>query len=72
MFEKMTLREWSASSTPTSTHAPGLLSLAEPDNNDSIVSVCVDVQHLSYLLLDIFCGCVSSRNERIRNFRSAG
>ncbi|XP_046961886.1 tensin-1 isoform X2 [Vanessa cardui] len=36
MYEKMTLREWSTSSTPTSTQAPGLLSLAEPNNNDTI------------------------------------
>lgn len=36
MFEKMTMREWSTSSTPT-TPAPGLLSLAEPDT-DTIVS----------------------------------
>lgn len=37
MYEKMTMREWSTSSTPTSTQAPGLLSLAEPNNNDTIV-----------------------------------
>ncbi|CAH0725822.1 unnamed protein product, partial [Brenthis ino] len=36
MYEKMTMREWSTSSTPTSTQAPGLLSLAEPNNNDTI------------------------------------
>ncbi|XP_039763178.1 tensin-1 isoform X2 [Pararge aegeria] len=37
MYEKMTMREWSANSTPTSTQAPGLLSLAEPNNNDTII-----------------------------------
>ncbi|CAK1549913.1 unnamed protein product [Leptosia nina] len=37
MYEKMTLREWSASSTPTNTATPGLLSLAEPINNDSTI-----------------------------------
>lgn len=36
MYEKMTLREWSATSTPNSTPAPGLLSLAEPPNNDTV------------------------------------
>lgn len=39
MYEKMTMREWSTSSTPTSTQAPGLLSLAEPNNNDTIVII---------------------------------
>ncbi|CAG4944815.1 unnamed protein product [Colias eurytheme] len=37
MYEKMTMREWSTSSTPTSTTAPGLLSLAEPPHNDSTI-----------------------------------
>ncbi|XP_063529853.1 tensin-1 isoform X2 [Cydia strobilella] len=37
MFEKMTMREWSDSNTPTSTTAPGLLSLAEPPSNDTII-----------------------------------
>ncbi|KAL4708121.1 hypothetical protein ACJJTC_009900 [Scirpophaga incertulas] len=36
MYEKMTLREWSTNTTPTSTQAPGLLSLAEPINNGDI------------------------------------
>ncbi|XP_061378898.1 tensin-1 isoform X3 [Danaus plexippus] len=36
MYEKMTMREWSTNTTPTSTQAPGLLSLAEPNNNDTI------------------------------------
>lgn len=39
MYEKMTMREWSTNTTPTSTTAPGLLSLAEPvSNGESIVS----------------------------------
>lgn len=42
MFEKMTMREWSTSSTPT-TPAPGLLSLAEPISTDTIVSVLFDL-----------------------------
>ncbi|XP_063838727.1 tensin-1 isoform X3 [Ostrinia nubilalis] len=38
MYEKMTMREWSTNTTPTSTPVPGLLSLAEPINNgDSVV-----------------------------------
>ncbi|XP_041979753.1 tensin-2-like isoform X3 [Aricia agestis] len=37
MYEKMTMREWSTSTTPTSTQAPGLLSLAEPNNNEPII-----------------------------------
>ncbi|CAG9784410.1 unnamed protein product [Diatraea saccharalis] len=38
MYEKMTMREWSTSTTPTSTQAPGLLSLAEPiTNGENIV-----------------------------------
>lgn len=37
MYEKMTMREWSTSSTPTSTQAPGLLSLAEPNNNETFI-----------------------------------
>ncbi|XP_068620803.1 tensin-2 isoform X1 [Battus philenor] len=38
MYEKITTREWSTSTTPTSTTAPGLLSLAEPanTNNDNL------------------------------------
>ncbi|XP_026329297.1 tensin-2 isoform X4 [Hyposmocoma kahamanoa] len=36
MFEKMTTREWSASSTPSGTPAPGLLSLADSINNDTV------------------------------------
>ncbi|KAJ8729425.1 hypothetical protein PYW08_001006 [Mythimna loreyi] len=36
MYEKMTMREWSTTSTPNSTPAPGLLSLAEPSNTDTI------------------------------------
>ncbi|XP_049864999.1 tensin isoform X2 [Pectinophora gossypiella] len=32
MYEKMTMREWSASSTPATTPVPGLLSLAEPSD----------------------------------------
>ncbi|XP_053621802.1 tensin-1 isoform X1 [Plodia interpunctella] len=37
MYEKMTMREWSTSSTPNSTPVPGLLSLADPLNNESII-----------------------------------
>ncbi|XP_012546536.2 tensin-1 isoform X3 [Bombyx mori] len=36
MYEKMTMREWSSSTTPTNTTAPGLLSLAEHSNTDTI------------------------------------
>lgn len=39
MYEKMTMREWSTTSTPNSAPAPGLLSLAEPPNTDTIVSL---------------------------------
>ncbi|KAI5641467.1 phosphotyrosine-binding domain-containing protein [Phthorimaea operculella] len=37
MFEKMTMREWSSNTTPSSTPVPGLLSLAEPLNNETII-----------------------------------
>ncbi|XP_059060648.1 tensin-1 isoform X3 [Achroia grisella] len=37
MYEKTTLREWSTNSTPRSTPVPGLLSLAEPLNNDTLI-----------------------------------
>lgn len=34
------MREWSTNTTPTSTPAPGLLSLAEPlSNGDNVVSL---------------------------------
>lgn len=49
MFEKMTTREWSASSTPSVTPAPGLLSLADSINNDT-VSVS-----LLFLFLTKYC-----------------
>lgn len=42
MYEKMTMREWSTSSTPTSTLAPGLLSLAEPINNETMVKLDIN------------------------------
>lgn len=51
MYEKMTMREWSTSSTPTSTQAPGLLSLAEPNNNDTIVIILF---YLRILLKDVY------------------
>lgn len=51
MYEKMTMREWSTSSTPTSTQAPGLLSLAEPNNNDTIV---IMLFYLRFLLKDVY------------------
>jgi hypothetical protein len=44
MYEKMTMREWSNNTTPTSTQAPGLLSLVEPVNNgETIVSICCEL-----------------------------
>lgn len=46
MFEKMTMREWSTSSTPT-TPAPGLLSLAEPLSTDTIVSYTFGIKSKS-------------------------
>lgn len=54
MYEKMTMREWSTNTTPTSTTAPGLLSLAEPINNgDSVVSLIVFFDKMSHLMYQI-------------------
>lgn len=51
MYEKMTMREWSTNTTPTSTTAPGLLSLAEPINNgDSVVSLIVFFDKMTHLM----------------------
>lgn len=52
MFEKMTMREWSTNSTPT-TPAPGLLSLAEPISTDTIVSVLFDLFFASSVGIDL-------------------